>query len=610
MRDIEKQLWRTANASSVSNQSYFSFSFIAFSHYILPMQKNKKANEFIPPAIFFIVSLIFTLPFLLKWNHFGVGDWELFVTMAAIPQKTILHFGQFPFWNPYIGGGNILFSHPEVGILSPFFLLMLTFGPVVGIKIQMLLAYFLGFYGTYLFARKLGISNISSYLVAFVYFGSSYFALHFSIGHVPFTHFCFLPWFIYFILKIEENYKFFFGASLSIALIVLGNGAAVPFLYAAFFAGLFLLLYSYENKNYVHIKNYIFSIFTGLLLSAVKFIPMAVYLFQNRWEGMTTDATPFRFLFDAFFSFNQTIFKTMKTAEHWGWHEYSAYISPLVLILALIALIYSFKKSRIYLILALFFFILGLGHFSSVSLWALLTKLPGFSSVRSPARVFQFMILSFGILSAFGLDYLLNKYSESIKNLKYYAIGFIAFIIAINFWVNLPAFKSIDYKTPASVRFSSEFHHIVGDKFNIYNAFLKNEGSLTAPWLSAYKESRGIVTPGNQVMMEYPMQGQVQVRSRKYTPNQVEYEIAASSSGELLLGIGYDEGWSAVDGRPLRENNGLVSFRFNQSDRYITLYYQTPYFVLGLIISLIALAGCLLIYFNPNFGKRCQSIFK
>jgi len=90
----------------------------------------------------------------------------------------------------------------------------------------------------------------------------------------------------------------------------------------------------------------------------------------------------------------------------------------------------------------------------------------------------------------------------------------------------------------------------------------------------------------------------------------VKYEIAASSSGELLLGIGYDEGWSAVDGRPLRENNGLVSFRFNQSDRYITLYYQTPYFVLGLIISLIALAGCLLIYFNPNFGKRCQSIFK
>ncbi|MFH2036016.1 MAG: hypothetical protein ABIJ45_06400 [Candidatus Zixiibacteriota bacterium] len=556
------------------------------------------------------MSFIFALPFLLKWNSIGVGDWELFVTMAAIPQKTIFYFGQFPFWNPYLGGGNILFAHPEVGILSPFFILITIFGPIVGIKLQMMIAYFLGFYGTYLFARKIGISNISSYLVALVYFGSSYFALHFSIGHVPFTHFCFLPWFIYCILKIEENWKYIFGASVSIALIILGNGAAVPFLYTVFFAGLFLLLYSIEKKQYHFLKNYIFSIIIGLFLASVKFIPMFIYLIQNKWEGMAADATPPGFLFDAFFSFNQAIFKTMKTAEHWGWHEYSAYISPLVVILAVIALIYSFKKTRIYLILTLFFFILGLGHFSSISLWGIVTGLPGFSSLRSPARAFQFVILSVGIISAFGLDYILYKCSSIIKNIKLYAFIFIAIIIMSYFWINLPAFKSIDYKTPASVRFSTEFHNIVGDKFNIYNAFQKNEGSLTAPWLSAYKESRGIVTPNNQVMMEYPIQGQLRVKSRHYTPNRVDYEIIPSSPGELLLGIGYDEGWSADDGRLLYESNGLIALHFNQNDRLITLRYRTPYFYLGLIISLLTLAVILLVYFNPNFGKRCQSIFK
>ena len=98
-----------------------------------------KRGRFVPTVIFFCISTIFTLPFLLKWSYIGVGDWELFVTMAAVPAKTILHYGQFPFWNPYIGGGNILFAHPEVGILSPFFSLILIFGPIAGLKIQILL---------------------------------------------------------------------------------------------------------------------------------------------------------------------------------------------------------------------------------------------------------------------------------------------------------------------------------------------------------------------------------------------------------------------------------------------------------------------------------------
>ena len=209
---------------------------------------DKKRN-FLPPIIFFVISLVFVLPFLLKWKYIGVGDWELFVTMAAIPVKTVLHFHQFPFWNPYIGGGNILFAHPEVGVLSPFFILLLIFGPIGGLKLQMLVCYFLGFWGSYKMAGRLGLSDITSYLVSFAYFGSSYFSLHFSIGHVPFTHFCFLPWFIYFLLKVEDNWKYIFGAGLTIALIVIGNGAAVPFLYTLFFTGVFVIMYSIEKKS-------------------------------------------------------------------------------------------------------------------------------------------------------------------------------------------------------------------------------------------------------------------------------------------------------------------------------------------------------------------------
>ena len=576
----------------------------------MPKKSENNTAKYTPPAIFFLVSLVFTLPFLLKWGYIGVGDWELFTVMAAVPERTVLHFHQFPFWNPYLGGGNILFAHPEVGILSPFFLLILIFGAVGGLKLQVLIAYFVGFYGSYLMARRLGISNIGSYLVSFVYFGSSYFALHFSIGHIPFTHFCFLPWFVYFILKTGDNWKYILAAALSIALIIIGNGAAVPFLYTSFFSGLFVLLYAIDTKNIRLIKSYIIAIILGVLLAAVKFIPMYHYLSQNQWAGMAQDTTPLKFILPAFFSFDQAIFRTMKTAEHWGWHEYSAYISPLIIILAVIGLIYAFRKNRIWLILGAFFFIFGLGHFSDFSLWGLMHHFPGFSSIRSPARAFQFVILAAAVMAAIGLDNILPKLKITESAKQYSSIGLIVLILGVNFFISLPAMQSIANKKPKKVVFSEEFHHVIGSKFEIYDLFQKNRGSLMAPWLSAYKDSRGIVTENNDVFMEYVIQGQTDILRRRYTPNRVDYELTPRGSGAMVFGIGYDEGWFAADGRRLYETNGLVTADFNSGDKHITLQYRTPYFYLGLIVSLLTIAGCLSAYINKNFGKRFKAILE
>jgi hypothetical protein len=574
----------------------------------MPESKPRHQNDYLPPVIFFVVSLIFTLPFLLNWRYIGVGDWELFATMAAVPERTVLHYHQFPFWNPYIGGGNILFAHPEVGILSPFFLLILLFGAVGGIKIQMLISYFLGFWGTYLLSKKLGISQMASYLVAFVYFGSSYFALHFAIGHVPFTHFCFLPWFVYFLLKTRDNWKFVFASSLCIALIVIGNGAAVPFLYTIFFSGVFVLLYSIEKKNAKLIISYVVSIIVGLLLAAVKFIPMYHYLSQNKWEGMPYDATPLNFIFKAFFSFNQAIFQVVKTEEHWGWHEYSAYISPLAALLAIVGLIYAFRKCRLWLVIGVFFFIFGLGHFAGFSPWNLVLQIPGFSSIRSPARAFQFVVLAAAVMSGFGLDSLLKKVNVSDAAKRALAISLLGLVLLTNFLVNLPGLRTISHKLPEKVPFEEEFRHVIGSKYDIYNLFLKNRGSLVAPWLSAYKESRALVTPTNDVLMEYVAQGELQVIHRKYTPNRVEYTVSPASDGLILFGIGYDEGWSASDGRSLFENNGLVAASFRRGDSRIVLNYQTPRFTLGLIVSLLTVAGCFLLYFNRKLGERFKAI--
>ncbi|HSG98628.1 MAG TPA: hypothetical protein VLB27_01175, partial [candidate division Zixibacteria bacterium] len=93
-------------------------------------------------------ALVFSAPFLARLTQWGIHDWELFSAMGEIPRTLLLQFGQFPYWNPYIGGGNILFHHPEVATLTPLYLLPLLFGAIIGLKLQVTLCYFLGFWGS------------------------------------------------------------------------------------------------------------------------------------------------------------------------------------------------------------------------------------------------------------------------------------------------------------------------------------------------------------------------------------------------------------------------------------------------------------------------------
>ncbi len=459
-------------------------------------------------------------------------------------------------------------------------------------------------------ARRLGLSNISSYLFSFVYFGSSYFGGHFALGHMPFTHFCYLPWFLYFLLKADDNWKYIFGSAISLVLIIFGNGAAVPFLYTLFFSLVFVILYGFLNDKWHLIKKFILASLFGILLASVKFIPMMNYLIENRWKGLPEDFTPPSILFLEFFSFNQNIFRPTEQVLRWDWHEYSAYIFPLVALLGLYFAIKEFKKARIWIFIAGFFLIFGLGNFSDFSLWNLFMQIPGFSSIRCPARAFQFVILSVGILAGFGMDNLASQIKLPDKAKKYIMLIFVLIVLMTNFLINLPNFRTIAYKQPEKAVYNEDFKHVIGRKDNIYNQFLHNQGSLVSPWLSGYKDSRAIVTPQNDVLMEYIPEGKLEVIQRKYTPNYVEYDIAPSESGTIIFGIGFDEGWHAVDNRLLIENNGLVSVQFGINDRKIALSYCSPYFILGLFISLITMGCCILLFSNRKFAHRFESILK
>ncbi len=548
------------------------------------------------PILFFLLAVYYTLPFLLKIDYLGVRDWDLFTTIAAVPTGSFLNYGQFPFWNPYLAGGNILFHHPEVLVLSPFMFLYLIFGPVVGLKLQVLICYFIGFWGSFKLFQKLGISPMGAFLSVVMFYGSVYFALHFAEGHIPFTHFCFLPWFIYFLLKADESIRNILYAAFSLALMILGNGAAVPFLFTVTFASLFFLFISIEKKQFRSFFHFCTATILGVLFSAVKFLPMVIYLWHNKWVGNPDESIPFSGLGAVFFGLNHSLYAKNFPEQLWNWHEYGAYISPLAVGLILFVLWKHLRKYIVWIGLLLIFFLLGMGNFGTFSPWAILSHFPGYSSIRCSGRFFQFVLLAAAVLAGFGFDGLREKLSVKSKIVRSIPYILLVIIVGTNMFFVYPILSESFKEKPIPIHRSPIFKNVVDATPKAYKNFLANRGSLVSPWLSAYQPSRGLVDEQNNVSSEYFLKGEAVVEKRIYEQNKIEYILNASSAGEIVFGMGYDIGWSSNSDTQPYETNDLLTMPFSKGKSEIILTYQTPYFYTGLLISIISLlAACFFI---------------
>ena len=167
-----------------------------------------KKQYFIPLVIFFIISIIYAFPVIRNISYLGQMDWDQFTFWNAVPRETILRYGQFPLWNPYANGGNVLLAHPDSPFLSPFYIFVLIFGPVIGLKLQIIVHVFIGLYGMFLLARHMKISTRSSYLSSFIYMMSSMYALRLSEGQTEWFALAFVPWtFLYYLQSLSQLFQ-------------------------------------------------------------------------------------------------------------------------------------------------------------------------------------------------------------------------------------------------------------------------------------------------------------------------------------------------------------------------------------------------------------------
>lgn len=547
-----------------------------------------RLNEklWLPYAVFAVVTAVLAWPILSNIQNWGIRDWDLFTTLHASVVRSIVDYGQFPFWNPYIGGGNILFAHPEVPVFHPVVLFYLLFGPLIGLKIQVVLAYYLGFIGTYKLARRLGISVFGAYIPPLVYMLSSYFALHFAAGHIPFHYFAALPWMLFLYKKSLDNPWYILWVGGITAFMILGSGAAVPVVFSLFFLFLFSLFDISGPRRY---RPPLFAVAggaCGVLFSAVKFIPMVDYLGRHPWvpDG-TVMITPLSLIPTMLFNFNQSMFSSYAEGYVWGWHEYGAYLGPLAMILVILGLVFAFRRVWPLLVLAVLSLLLVLGSFASWAPWELLHMLPAFESMRVPSRFIILALLAFAFMAGHGLDRLITLFKFRRGAMT---IVFFVAIAGTHLLVSLPILGEAFTRAPENPQPRAEFKQVQGDPNRMYAAFLANEGTIRAAWLSAYRGGRGIFD-GQQLKEWYSEGDRVQVTNREFSPNRLVFHVRTASGGRLVIGQGFDPGWRRADDGPINEFHDLLSCRVHPRDTEIELYYRPDYFYAGLIISIISI---------------------
>jgi hypothetical protein len=150
-------------------------------------------------AVYIVLAAIFCWPFFAQPLAGGHGDWDQHVFYYAAVLRNAA-FGDLPFWNPWYCGGNVLWAHPQVSLISPVYLLSLVMPLTLAMKLNVVGHFVIGCLGMHvLVTRLVGVRSraVAVYLASLFAFAGAI-ALHIRSGHTVYLPLFLLPWIVYF----------------------------------------------------------------------------------------------------------------------------------------------------------------------------------------------------------------------------------------------------------------------------------------------------------------------------------------------------------------------------------------------------------------------------
>jgi hypothetical protein len=539
--------------------------------------------------LLFVVTPLAIGGFWFSPDQWGISDWDYYFSLHHTYREIILQHKQFPLWNPVTCGGTAGLGEPEFPVLTPTFLLEFIFGIPIGVRLAIFVATALGAVGMLALGKRIGLSVIPALLAASAYAFGSVNLLEIVEGHVNIFAAMWIPWIFWSWLGAYRGQQRSFWCGLFLALTFFQGG-----IYLLMYTGLaFLVLPLFTRRPLQGWKAGAQAGAWGLGLAALKLIPTLLWLgqFQDAVYASSAYTVPYlkdillgRYLHGANVLPNQGS----------GWHEYGAYVGPVILGLALVGLA-RFWRYRLMWMLVISVGLALLLSSAGPILKPIFDQLPWLPR-SNISRVILFAIIPLALLAGWGVQGI-QRIPKVGRWLALIFVGVAALdLMTLSYALSLQAFvipPLVPALTPAqpplqftAFRYS---HRFAGtDHARTYAAVQAGYGSLNyCATIGPHPAVRTIHDEGNSSVVQFDPRAAI-VTAVDWSPNVVAVQGTAQTASTLSLNTNYAKGW-LVNGDPAGQDNGRVAANVPAGPFNITFRYQAPGFRLGLGLSLITI---------------------
>jgi hypothetical protein len=154
-----------------------------------------------------ITVLSLVLPIMRNPDGLGFADWDFVLDKFEALRRTILIWGQFPWWNPWSRGGFPLAAEPQIGAMSMATPLVLALGTTIGLRIAAILCILIAVDGAYRLARLWLREPWAAAASALIYGLNGAVLIHVSQGYILVMSYCSLPWLFHFAFRIGQRFS-------------------------------------------------------------------------------------------------------------------------------------------------------------------------------------------------------------------------------------------------------------------------------------------------------------------------------------------------------------------------------------------------------------------
>jgi hypothetical protein len=354
-----------------------------------------------------VFAVIYSLPLLPHLNSYYLADdWDRARTMDWVVWDSLSR-GQFPWSTPYLCGGIAIFANPLTRVLSPFVLLHLIAGPVIGTNLEVPIHLAIGWLGGFFLGRVFKLDSLPAAVCASVFVSSSWLYLHFGAGAVEWLTFVYAPWIIacWHLAWQRTQVRWALAAGALMALSFF-EGATYTIAEVGLLLGVLTVVMTVKERNHRPLLAlFLVCVFTVVIALPKLYFTIELGRAHSRATSADQEYLSLSGYWACFFSRDQNCnrFLQWSTVGFQPLFQGGAYLSPAFVLLAAIGVWRDFKGCLPWIIVAGVFLIIGMGnYFGPWSPYVLLHELPLYSWLRVSPKFFVMIPLAVGVMAALG----------------------------------------------------------------------------------------------------------------------------------------------------------------------------------------------------------------